>query len=354
MVETALPRLEISLSKIRENTKTLSKLYGVKGMSLMGVSKVVLGDPQVVQAMVDGGVAFIADSRIENIIKMKKEGIKSKFVLLRTTKSDAKSIVENVDISLNTEIEILKEISFQAKALGVFHKVIIMVDVGDLREGVMPEDLIQFIKKVLKIPRIKIIGIGCNLACFGGIKPDENNMNRIDQLARDVERQYNIRLRIISGGNSANYNWFQSVQKVGVINNIRLGESIFLGLESIQRKKIPDLHTDIFRLFGEVIELKKKPSVPEGELTQDGFGNIPVFVDRGISWRAIVALGRQDVEISKLQTIDKMEILGASSDHIILNPLEHTLKVGDEVGFKLNYSNLLRVMTSPFVKKVYV
>ena len=136
-----MPRIEISLPKIQDNARVLSKLYGKKGISLMGVSKAVIGEPSIAEAMIQGGVRFIADSRIENIQKMKNAGISARFVLLRTALSHAESVVKNADISLNTEIETLKELSYYAKVHHKNHQVILMVELGDLREGIFPDEL---------------------------------------------------------------------------------------------------------------------------------------------------------------------------------------------------------------------
>jgi len=329
----------------------LSELYGQKGISLMGVSKAVLGEPFIVEAMIQGGVQVIADSRIENIQKMKKAGILSDFVLLRTPLSQAESVITSADISLNTEIETLKKLSHYAKAQNKTHRVIIMVELGDLREGVLPCDLPEFIRKTLSLPHIKIIGIGCNLACHGGVKPDETNMHQLSKLADTLEKEFQIKLEIISGGNSANFEWYKSARDIGRINNLRLGESILLGCETVSRKAIPGLHTRAFQLVAEVIESKKKSSLPFGEIGQDTFGNVPSFQDRGIHQRLIIALGRQDIQVSGLQPVNKLEILGSSSDHIILDSKHHNLQVGDEVKFDLDYSGLLSAMTSPFIRK---
>ena len=161
-MKSSTPRIEISLSQIRENTRILSDLYLEKGISLMGVTKAVLGEPSVAKAMIEGGVKFIADSRIKNILKMKNAGISIPFVLLCTPLSQAESIVQNVDISLNTEIETIKSLSHHAKIQNKTHQVIIMVELGDLREGILPCDLPQFIRETLSLPNIKLIGIGCN------------------------------------------------------------------------------------------------------------------------------------------------------------------------------------------------
>jgi predicted amino acid racemase len=353
-MEVLLPRIEISLAQIRHNARMLTELYGQKGVSLMGVSKAILGDPAIATAMIQGGVKFIADSRLENIQRMKRAGVSTQFVLLRTALSQANSIIKNVDISLNTELETVKELSHYANINHKIHCIILMVELGDLREGILPCDLSQFVKNVLALSHIKIIGIGCNLACYGGIKPNHQKMLELSELTDAIEKEFQIHLDVISGGNSANYEWYESTQNVGRINNLRLGESILLGCETVNRKAIPGLHPNAFKLIAEVIESKEKPSLPFGEICQDAFGNVPTFLDRGVRRRVIVALGRQDVWVSGLRPDEDMEILGSSGDHIVLDSNNHDFKVGSEVKFNLDYGGLLSAMTSPFVKKQFV
>lgn len=320
----------------------------------MGVSKATLGDPLIAEAMIQGGVKFIADSRIENIEKMKNAGIVTQFVLLRTALSQAEAVIRNVDISFNTELETVRELSHYAKIHDTLHQVIIMVELGDLREGILPCHLSQFIRKALDLPNIKIIGIGCNLACYGGIKPDNQNMLKLSKLTDAIEKEFRINLEIISGGNSANYEWYKSAQKVGRINNLRLGESILLGCETVNRKAIPGLHTNAFKLIAEVIESKEKPSLPLGEICPNAFGTVPTFLDRGVHRRVIIALGRQDILVSGLRSNNDLEILGSSSDHVVLDSHNYDCKVGSEVKFNLDYGGLLSAMTSPFITKEFI
>lgn len=353
-MKALLPRIEIALSQIRHNAQMLSEYYGKAGISLMGVSKATLGDPAIAQAMVLGGVKFIADSRLENLQKMKSAGISTRFVLLRTALSQAESVIRDVDISLNTEFATVKALSDYANVACKVHQIIVMVELGDLREGILPGDLAAFVRNVLALPSIKIIGIGCNLACYGGIKPNHQKMLELSELAAAIEQEFQIHLEVVSGGNSANYEWYESAQTVGRVNNLRLGESILLGCETINRAVIPGLYTTAFRLVAEVIESKEKPSLPFGEICQDAFGNVPSFVDRGIRRRVILALGRQDVLVSGLRPNHNLEILGSSSDHVVLDSNNEDLKVGSEVKFNLDYGGLLSAMTSPFVKKEFI
>jgi predicted amino acid racemase len=353
-MKLCLPRIEISLSKIQENARILCDFYGKKGISLMGVSKAVLGEPAIAQAMIAGGVQFIADSRIENIQRMRRAGISAQLVLLRTAPSQAEAIIESADISLNTELQTIEELSYHAKAQNKIHQVIVMVELGDLREGVLPCDLVKFVRKTLSLSHIQVIGIGCNLACYGGVKPTHKNMKMLSELANIVQNDLNIRLKVVSGGNSANYEWASSSQTLGEINNIRVGESILLGCETVGRQLVLGLHTHTFQLVAEVIESKRKASLPFGEICQNAFGDIPKFKDRGIRSRSIIALGRQDVLTAGLKSKRQLEILGSSSDHMILDSENYPLQIGDEVTFGLDYSGLLSAMTSPFVGKEFV
>lgn len=349
-----MPRIEITLSQIEHNARTLSELYGQQGISLMGVSKAVLGEPLIAEAMIRGGVKFIADSRLENIQRMRNARISAQFVLLRTAPSQAESIIENVDISLNTELDTLKKLNYYAAEQNKIHQIILMVEMGDLREGIMPDDIFLFIKQVLDLPQLKIIGLGCNLACYGGIKPDEQKMCQLSALTEAIEQKFSIHLSLISGGNSANYEWYKSTKEVGRINNLRLGESILLGCETVEGQAIPKLNTNAFKLIAEVIESKVKPSLPFGKIGRDAFGNIPVFRDRNTHRRAIVALGKQDTLVSGLSPNQDLEILGSSSDHLLLDCKNSYLKVGVGVNFNLDYGSLLTAMTSPFIKKQFI
>ncbi len=348
-----MPRIEIDLGKIAHNAKTLKELYGSKGINVIGVTKVVCGDPVIAEVLVKSGITILADSRIENIVKMHDADIHTQFLLLRTSLSQSESVVKYADISLNSELAIINKISKYAVKQNITHKIILMVELGDLREGIMPSDLENTINEVLGLKGIELVGIGTNLACFGGIRPNDEKMKYLSLLAENIEKKFDLTLAFISGGNSANYDWFMSTKDIGRINNLRLGESIFLGCETLERKTINRLFTDAFTLIAEVIESKIKPSLPYGDVCQDAFGNIPKFSDLGLMNRAILGVGLQDVLVSGLTPLSDIDILGSSSDHIIINAKQSEIKVGDTVEFNLNYGALLSAMTSPYIIKIY-
>jgi len=349
------PRLDIDIAKIAHNAKELKELYGSKGIGIFGVTKATCGDARIANAFVQSGIHVLADSRISNIRRMRHAGVQAQFALLRTPiLSQIDDVVKYADISLNSELVVIKALSESALRQNSTHKIILMVDLGDLREGVMPSDLESTVREVLNLDRIELVGIGTNLACLGGIKPNEKKMADLSSIATDIETRFALTLAFVSGGNSANYDWFISTNDTGKVNNLRLGESIYLGRETLFRKPIPGQFTDAFTLVAEVIESKIKPSVPSGVVCQDAFGNVPEFVDHGQIRRAILGAGLQDVLVSGLTPRSDIEILGSSSDHIIVNAKQVDLKVGSEVEFDLDYGALLSAMTTPYVTKRYV
>ncbi len=351
----AAPRVEIDLDKLTHNTRKLTALYGSKGIHLTTVTKGVCGCLKIVDALHKSGIRSFGDSHIINIRKMRESGINAQFILIRSPMpSEVEQVIEFTDVSLNSEMSVIKLLADQATKHGKTHRVILMLELGDLREGILTTDFELVVKETIDMPGIKLAGIGTNLACFGGVKPTEVKMQKLSTIAATLQYQFSINFEFVSGGNSANYQWFMSTPDIGLINHLRLGESILLGCDTLTREQIPGLYTDVFTLVTEVIELKTKPSKPYGEIAQDAFGHISGFRDEGNMRRAILAIGKQDVDVMSIRPRIKVNILGATSDHLILDTRGQNLEVGTEVQFDIGYSALLRVMMSPYVEKVYL
>lgn len=349
------PYLEINLSKIHDNAKKLIAKFGSKGIEITGVTKCTLGEPRIASCLVSAGISSLGDSRIQNIIRMKKASVKALLSLIRSpAASEVCDVVTYADVSFNTELSVIAKLSKAALEQKKIHDIVLMVEMGDLREGILRQDVGKTIEEVLKMKGVRIIGLGTNLACLNGVKPTQYNMDHLSRLVEIHERTYDIKLRVISGGNSANFNWMLEHGNEGRVNNVRLGEAILLGRETLLRKPIDGLHLDAFSLVAEVIESKVKPSLPDGETGQDAFGKTPIFEDKGKMLRSIVAVGRQDVCVDGLRPMSDVNILGSSSDHIILDATRTSLKVGDHMRFNLDYAALLSSMTSPFVESVFV
>lgn len=344
----------IDLEKVRHNTRTLVERLARRGIDVTGVTKATIGSPKTAAVMLTAGVTGLGDSRIENIEAMRAAGMTCPMTLLRSPmQSQARRVVASANTSFNTELAVLESLSRCASEAGRTHAVVLMLEMGDLREGLMPVDLSRAVRETLRFPNITLRGIGTNLACHGGVAPDAEKMSELSKLADSIEAEFSFRLELVSGGNSANLDWALGGHDPGRVNNLRLGESILLGREPLHRQPIPGLHTDAISLIAEVIESKIKPLLPWGDIAESAFGEPAATPREGFTARTILALGHQDTDPSGLEPPTGLTVLGASSDHLILSSRPPCLSVGSEVCLEVNYSALLRAMTSGSVAKSF-
>jgi predicted amino acid racemase len=347
------PRLEIDLDKIEGNARSLVERLAVGGISVTGVTKATLGSPEIADALLRAGVRTLGDARIENIEAMRRACVPASMTLIRSPMlSQVDRVVAHADVSFNTELDVISKLSCAAQKMGKTHGIVLMVELGDLREGLLAGDLEPTVRQALRFPNITLDGIGTNLGCQSGVAPDAENMAELSALAASIEATFGVKLGMVSGGNSANLSWAFNGADKGRINDLRLGESLLLGREPLRRRSIDGLHTDAITLVAEVIESRVKPSQPWGQIEQTAFGVKPPALDRGDISHTILAIGRQDTDPHGLVPPGGIEVLGASSDHLITDSGRERLPIGAEVRFQLNYSALVRAMTSPFVTKV--
>jgi len=350
------PRLEVRLDSVGHNARALVQRLRPKGITVCGVTKATLGSPEVARELLAAGVTSLGESRVENVERLRRAGITAPVVLVRSPMpSQVDRVVAAVDVSLNSEIDVIGQLATSAVRQRRHHGVVLMVELGDLREGIMPGDLLETVRTVLALPAIGLRGIGTNLACQNGVIPDASNMAELSALASSVETTFGIHLDIVSGGNSANLPWALEPRSViGRINHLRLGESVLLGREPVRRTAVEGLHTDAASLVGEVIESGHKPSRPWGARGRTAFGDVSDDPgEEGAGNRVIVALGRQDVDVDGITAPEGFEVLGSSSDHLVLGCGTDPPPVGSELHFAVDYSALMRAMASPFVAPRY-
>jgi predicted amino acid racemase len=348
------PAIRIDLDKLTHNTKVLVEKCEKLNIDVVPVTKVYCGIPAIAKASVAAGVKMLADSRIENIKKLKELNVE-KLLLRIPMLSQVEEVVEYVDISLNSEYRVIKALSEEALKKGKIHRIVLMIDLGDLREGVWFDTAVEFAGKIIELKGVELVGVGTNLTCYGAVIPSSENLGLLAKVAVEIEKRYDVKLQIISGGNSSSIHLIDKHEMPERVNQLRLGEAIVLGNETAYGEKIAGTHPDVFTYMAEIIELKEKPSVPVGETGMDAFGGKPVYTDRGIRKRAILAAGRQDIKFDGIKPRDKDAIvLGASSDHLIvdISDCKKDYKVGDILEFDMDYGALLAAFTSEYVDKI--
>lgn len=345
----------VDLTKVTENTRRVVDALG--GRAVYGVTKVTCGAPEVARAILAGGAAGIADSRLENVARMREAGVAAEFWSLRApVLARAEEAVRLIDVSLESEIETVRALDAAARALGKRHRIVAMVDLGDLREGMLPADMPAFLDTAEALPNIEVFGIGASLTCYGAIVPDAENLGELVALTQSAEARLGRRLHV-SGGMSSSLDALVDGVLPERIDSLRIGESILLGVSTVTREPMLGLHTDAITVSAPVIECMVKPSKPRGTSAQDAFGGRPTFEDRGERRRAILALGRQDVVPEGIVPLDpRVQVLGASSDHLVLDvhDLPEASRLGDAIAFVPNYAATLAAFTSPYVDKRFV
>ncbi|KFZ26868.1 MAG: hypothetical protein KQ78_00881 [Candidatus Izimaplasma bacterium HR2] len=348
------PKIVINKKKFRHNLKYLLDISHNRGISVMGVSKVFCADQNLIDILNEENIDYIADSRIVNLASILTD--KPKVLLRLPSVSAAEEVIINSDISLNSELLTIKELNRFSKKHDLIHGIILMIDLGDLREGLFyDKDVFNIIKDILSLKNISLKGIGTNLTCYGGVIPTPEILTKLVEYKTRIETMFDISLGIISGGNSSSIELLLDDKIPFGINNLRLGESIVLGRETAYGSFIDNTYSDVFTLEAEIIELKDKPSIPIGQVGMNAFGKVPEFKDKGNILRAILSVGKQDVDHNEIIPFDNINILGSSSDHIIVDVSnsENLYEVGDIIKFRLTYASILSLMTSKYVSKHY-
>lgn len=349
------PNVEIKLDCIRSNASVVKKICDKHNVDIIAVTKAISGNKEIAKAIVESGIKKIGDSRLPNIINM-QEIEAEKWLIRMPMICEIKKVIKYVDVSLNSEWTTIVALNEAARNENKIHKIILMIDLGEIREGfVNINDAIEIANRIKTLSNIELIGIGSNMACLNYIRPTVSKMMELIKISKLI---FKNRKCIISGGNSANFDMILKSQLPNEINNLRLGEAILIGKERSSYKYIPNTYKNTFILSAEIIEIKDKPSVPWGEREMNSYGEYSQeFKDNGVRKRAILAIGNQDCDYKTMYPIDRdIKIIGASSDHLIIDIMECERKyiVGDVVKFELGYFSIMRCFTSKFVKKIII
>ncbi len=352
--------LTLNRAKLEENYNYLEALFQKHHISWAVVSKLLCGHKPYIEEIIKLGAKEICDSRISNLKAVKEIDPNVQTVYIKPpAKRHLEMIVQYADVSFNTQYETMQLLSDEAVRQKKKHKVIVMIELGDLREGVMGDHLVEFYASIINLPNIEITGIGSNLNCLHGVMPSEDKLIQLSLYKQLVEAKFNISIPWVTGGTSVVVPLlFQRMVPKG-INHFRIGEMLFFGNNLFSGDTIPEMHDDVIKLKAEIIELYEKPKVPIGALAANPSGEILNINEDDYgktSFRAILDLGLLDISPNYLIPIDEdFEVIGASSDMIILDlgDNEHNYQVGDLVTFNLKYMGALALLSSDYVEKKF-
>lgn len=357
------PILEIDYNKILHNASQMQEKCSNYNVSISGVIKGMNGAFEIAKAFTEAQHKYLASSRLRELKIIADSALDIPLMLIRLPMlSEIDKMIQYVDISVNSELEVIKAIEEACIKYNKQHKVILMMDLGDLREGYYSEKEIIEVAKFIEfnLVHVELYGIGTNLSCYGSVMPTTKNMTKLVDIAELIENIINRKLDLISGGATTSIPLLLEGDMPKRINNLRIGEGILLAvdLQDFHGLDMGDFYQDAILLKAEIIEIKTKDSYPVGKLSIDAFGNKPTYSDIGKRKRALVALGKKDIgSHEKLIAIEPgIKIIGSSSDHLIIDidETEKDYTIGDIISFRLYYPAMLYSSQSPDVEKKFI
>jgi predicted amino acid racemase len=353
--------IELHKERLVHNFEFLNNLFLKYDKEWGVVSKILCGNRVFIKELLDLGVKEVHDSRISNLKVIKSINPDIQTVYIKPpAKKAIRSLVTYADVSFNTEADTIKLISEEAVRQHKIHSVIIMIEMGDLREGVMGENLIDFYAQIFKQPNIKVIGIGTNLNCLSGVMPSHDKLIQLSLYKQLIEATFKRQIPWVTAGSSVTLPLLFKKMVPHGSNHFRIGESLYFGNNLVTGKTIKDMKTDVFKLHAQIIELIEKPIVPMGEIGVNVAGETPEINDKDFgktTYRAIIDLGLLDIDMNNIFPVNKsISFAGASSDMIVMDLGENKkkLKVGDYISFRLNYMGALTILNSNYIDKIVV
>ena len=350
--------LKLYKKELHHNFAFLDSLFNHHRIKWGITTKLFCGNRNFLKEVIDLGIGEVHDSRISNLKVIKEINPDTLTIYIKPPPKDiVRDVVKYADISLNTELTTLHQLSDEAQRQNTVHKVIIMIEMGDLREGVMRDDLINFYEKVFRLPGIEVVGLGTNLNCLHGVMPDSDKLIQLALYKQIIELRFKKEIPLVSGGTTVTIPLLLRGQLPAGINHFRVGEALFFGKNLFTDGVIDGMSDGVLELFSQIIELSDKPIVPMGELGVNPQGKTVEIIEKDIgktSFRAILDIGILDIQPNYLVPVDEhIRITDASSDMLILdlgsNPDGY--KVGDMVRFKLKYMGALGLMNSYYIEK---
>jgi len=351
-------RLVINLRALHHNIETIDGWVKGHGATWTLVTKALCGHVDTIRALQALGVRSMADSRVDNLKAIGKISPDFESWYLRLPSlTNVSEVVAVSDVSLNSELPVIDEIDRIAGEMDKKHHIIVMIELGDLREGILPGSLIEFYEHVFKLDHVEVLGIGANLGCLAGIVPTIDQMMQLALYRELLELKFGHSLPMISAGSSAVLPMLLEGRVPEPINHFRIGEAVFLGSDLISGGTLKGLRDDAFILEAEIVEVKEKSLAMQTD--SSGISTFePIsteeFAPGQRGYRALLAVGQLDADIKALTPISpNVQLAGASSDVTVVNLGDNPdgLKVGDTLKFRPGYSALVRLMIGKYIEK---
>lgn len=235
-------------------------------------------------------------------------------------------------------LEQIEEINNELRNKNLTREIILMVETGDKREGFLIEEIPEVVKALSRFSNVCLVGFGTNTTCLNRNIPSVKQITNIVELTE----KYVGKDGIPSPGNSGALYLFVKGILPAFRGELRIGEAILLGNETVEYQKLDFLRDDAFELEAPIIESRRKH-----------YGKIQL----------VAALGKADIGEGKVfPKLKGLKETRRSSDHIVFivedgyeGEVMSALKESFfTIKLRPDYFALLHSFLSPFVAKNFV
>lgn len=364
-----MARLIIHTEAIKQNIKDISAYLKQRNIEWSLITKVFSGDLDFLEKLLTDDVVkdlhSIGDSRLTSIKNIKEVRPELRTIYIKPPAiAFVKDVVKYADISLNSSYATIKALNEEAGKQQKIHKIIIMIELGELREGIQREAIMDFYEKVLNLENIEVIGIGSNLGCMYGVEPSYDKLLQLALYKELIAAKFSKDLPFISGGTSIALPLLEQGMVPPEINHFRIGEAAFFGVSPLKNEKFLNLNTNTFEFQANIIELAEKDIVPDGIIGEGNIGHTAIFSVKDInqtSIKAILDFGHIDVDRENILTDDdSINFVGITSDMTVIDIGDNLdkkgnkkFKVGQRINFKPTYLGVARLLNSKFIDKIF-
>jgi len=361
-----MAQLIIDTKKIIGNIEKLNKFLGEREIEWSLVVKVLSGHKPTLEKILTHpsikGVHSICDTRLSNLHAIKDISPDIVTMYIKPPAHEyVPTVVKYADISFNTAYETIEKLNEEAGRLGKQHRVLIMIEMGELREGILRENLVDFYRKTFELPNIHVNGIGTNLGCMYGVEPNYDKLIQLSLYKELLECKFDHEMELVSGCSSITLPLVSKGKIPKLTNHFRIGEAAFFGTSPLDNKKFRNLSTTAFEYRANIIELEKKETRPEGVISEASVGHTAAIGNHSDeSYKAILDFGLLDVDVDEIEPISpNVKFIGTSSDMTVyevkMDPSKKTarnpFRVGGQIRFRPSYMAVARLINTKYVQK---
>lgn len=350
-------RIRVYPARFQQNLNQLWKWSAEHNLDVCVVSKLIGIDPVLTPLILSSPFSSIGLSELSDLAQLQllaefQEKNFTRICLKLVSPQEMERLVSVCEVSVQTTLSSLVELERICAQKKKQHGILLLVEFGDLREGVPAEELKGLLDFIRSCENLNLYAVGTNLSCFHGVEPDEKNMKKFLSLVESVEDGELVTR--ISSGSSSHYQLVGAGKLPSRLNHLRIGELLFLGNETLEYSTVDGFHDSVFELEVQVLECFQRPLSPyNGKIGKSAFKQDFLQANEisGKPWQLVVDLGRKHCDPSDLQVSKTYSMMGSSSEYLVLRSATQS-KPGDWLKFSLNYKGWMRLLQSR-IERVY-